>query len=145
MPLPPFDRQGELPEGIHQAMMDEVITRFGTGTAQRELLMSYLLRIYTLVSATGKLERFIIFGSYVTAKADPNDVDVFLVMAEAFNVDEVSGETRVIFAHAQAQSRLRASVFWATRSTSLMHIDALLVGWQTKRDQTRQGIVEVIL
>ena len=98
-----------------------------------------------LVSATGQLERFIIFGSYVTAKADPNDVDVFLVMAEAFNVDEMSGDTRVIFSHAQAQSRLRASVFWATRSTSITNVDALLVGWQTKRDQTRRGIVEVII
>jgi hypothetical protein len=145
MPLPPFDAQGELPEGIYQATMDEVITRFGTGTAQRELLVSYLLRIYALIRATGKLERFIIFGSYVTAKADPNDVDVFLVMAEAFNVDEMSGDTRVIFSHTQAQSRLRASVFWATRSTSMMNIDALLVGWQTKRDQTRRGIVEVII
>ena len=93
MPLPPFDTQGELPEGIHQATMDEVMTRFGTGAAQRELLVSYLLRIYVLVSSTGQLERFIIFGSYVTAKADPNDIDVFLVMAEAFNVDET--ETRV--------------------------------------------------
>jgi hypothetical protein len=145
MPLPPFDTQGELPAGIHQATMDEVITRFGTGTAQREFLMSYLLRIYALVSATGQLERFIIFGSYVTAKADPNDVDVFLVMAEAFNVDEMSGDTRVIFSHAHAQSHLRASVFWATRSTSITNVDALLVGWQTKRDQTRRGIVEVII
>ena len=84
--------------------MDEVITRFGTGTAQREFLVSYLLRIYALVSATGQLERFIIFGSYVTAKADPNDVDVFLVMAEAFNVDEMSGDTRVIIlARARAE------------------------------------------
>ena len=145
MPVPPFNTQGELPEGIHHATMDEVIARFGTGTPQRQLLASYLLRIYALVSATGKLERFIIFGSYVTATANPNDVDVFLVMGEAFNVDEVSGETRIIFSHAQAQSRLRASVFWATRSTSMTNIDDLLVGWQTKRDQTRRGIVEVIV
>ena len=145
MPIPPFSTQGELPEGIHQVTMDEGIARFGTGTPQRQLLASYLLRIYALVSATGKLERFIIFGSYVTATANPNDVDVFLVMGEAFHVDEVSGEPRIIFSHAQAQSRLRASVFWATRSTSMTNIDDLLVGWQTKRDQTRRGIVEVII
>jgi hypothetical protein len=144
MPVPLFDTQGELPEGLHQATMDEVIARFGTGTPQRQLLASYLLRIYALVRATGKLERFIIFGSYVTATANPRDVDVFLVMGEAFHVDEVSGETRIIFSHVQAQSHLRASVFWATRSSSMTNIDALLIGWQTKRDQTRRGIVEVI-
>jgi hypothetical protein len=143
MLLPPFDPQGELPEGIHRATMEVVIARFGTGTSQRQLLASYLQRIYALVSATGKLERFIIFGSYVTAKADPNDVDVFLVMVEAFHVDQVSGDTRVIFS--QAQSRLLASIFWATRSTSMANIDDLLVGWQTTRDQTRRGIVEVTI
>lgn len=126
MPLPSFDTPGELPAGIHRATTEAVITRFGTGTSQRQLLASYLQRIYALVRATGKLERFIIFGSYVTAKADPNDVEVFLAMAEAFNVDEVSGETREIFSH--AQSRLLASIFWATRSTSMTNIDDLLVG-----------------
>ena len=145
MPVPPFNTQGELSEGIHQATMDEVIARFGTGTPQRQLLALSVLRIYALVSATGQLERFIIFGSDVTATANPHDVDVFLVMGEAFHVDEVSGDTRLIFSHAQAQIRLRASVFWATRSASMTNLEDLVVGWHTKRDQTRRGIVEVII
>jgi len=125
--------------------MDEVIARFGAGTPQRQAVTASLLRIFNLVKATGKLERFIIFGSYVTAKADPNDVDIFLVMAEDFNVDDQTGETREVFSHAQAQRRFGASVFWVTRGTSLANIDDLVAGWQTKRDQTRRGIVEVIV
>ena len=64
MPLPNFDRQGELPAGVHQATMDEILTRFGSGTPQRQAVTARLLRIYNLLKATGKLERLIIFGSY---------------------------------------------------------------------------------
>jgi hypothetical protein len=121
------------------------MAQFGTGTPQRQAVTASLLRLYNLVKATNHLERFIIFGSYVTTKLAPNDVDLFLVMAEAFDVNDWEEETRAVFAHAQAQSRFRASVFWVTRSTSRTNIESLPTAWQTTRDQTRRGIVEVIV
>jgi hypothetical protein len=145
MPLPSLNDHGELPEGVHQATLDEVIAQFGTGTPQRQAVTARLLRLYHLVKATHHLERFIIFGSYVTTKSVPNDVDIFLIMAEAFDVNDWGEETRAVFAHAQAQSRIGASVFWVTRSTSRPNIESLLTAWQTTRDQTRRGNVEVIV
>ena len=88
MPLPSRNGHGELPEGVHQATLDEVMAQFGTGTPQRQAVTARLLRLYNLVKATNHLERFIIFGSYVTTKPAPNDVDIFLVMAEAFDVND---------------------------------------------------------
>ena len=38
-----------------------------------------LKRVYDLGAATDQLRRFIVFGSFVTTKLEPNDVDVFLV------------------------------------------------------------------
>ena len=35
MPLPNLNHEGELPEGIHSATIDEVIAQFGSGTEQR--------------------------------------------------------------------------------------------------------------
>lgn len=35
MALPEFNEFGDLPEGRHSATLDEVIARFGSGTAQR--------------------------------------------------------------------------------------------------------------
>ena len=35
MPLPSFDEQGDLPVGVHQSTITEVIERFGTHTLQR--------------------------------------------------------------------------------------------------------------
>jgi predicted nucleotidyltransferase len=145
MSLPSLNDHGELPEGVYQATLAKVIAEFGTGTPQRQAVTARLLHLYNLVKATNHLERFIIFGSYVTTKAAPNDVDIFLVMAEAFDVIDWGEETRTVFAHAQAQSRFGASVFWVTRSTSGPNIESLLTAWQTTRDQTRRGIVEVIV
>jgi hypothetical protein len=68
-------------------------------------------------------------------KPTPNNVDILLVMAEAFDVNDWGEEPRAVFAHAQAQSRFGASIFWATRSTSRPNIESLLTAWQTTRDQ----------
>ena len=144
MTLPNPDIKGDLPQGLHQATLEEVIVRFGGNTDARKYLTTYLVRIYNLVNATNSAERFIIFGSYITDKPEPNDIDIFLVMSEAFNIDDYTGETRDIFSHGRAQRIFRASVFWVNKATSLATIDDLIEGWQTKRDQTKRGIVEVI-
>ena len=74
---PGFDGNGDLPVGIYQATLDEVVDHFGVGSLQRRVVAQRLVRIYDLASGTGHLARFIIFGSFITAKPDPNDVDIF--------------------------------------------------------------------
>jgi hypothetical protein len=143
MPMPEFNEIGDLPSGVHRATLREVLDRFGGQTLKRCRASETLAKIYETVSGF-KLERFIIYGSYVTAKPDPQDVDVFLVMAEDFDVDEVSGEARLIFSHGEAQRKLKASIFWVSRASSLAGVEFLIDGWQTKRDQTRRGIIEVV-
>jgi hypothetical protein len=53
-----------------------------------------------------------VFGSYVTNKEEPNDVDVILVMNDDFHPAETAVEVRGLFDHAVAQARYGASVFW---------------------------------
>ena len=81
----------------------------------------------------------------MTAKEAPGDVDVVLVMAEIFRLEEAPRETRVIFSHADANARFGASVFWVRRG---ILPDAQMAGflefWQTRRDGMKRGIVEVI-
>ncbi len=92
---------------------------------------------------TGALARFIVFGSFITDKAAPNDVDIFLVMADRFDVATVAGETRYVFDHMAAHNLLGASVFWIPRAACLGGEDAAVLDWQIKRDGGRRGIVEV--
>ena len=86
MTLPEFNEAGDLPPGVHRAALDEVVRRFGSAQGQRGVCTRRLRHVYALAKRTEWLQRFIIFGSYITAKPDPNDVDVVLVMAETFRL-----------------------------------------------------------
>lgn len=75
MALPDLDNEGFLPPGIHAASLAEIRTRFGSGSAARERQGELLRQI---VEAAGKYEtikRILVWGSFVTAKCEPNDLD----------------------------------------------------------------------
>jgi hypothetical protein len=120
MPLPEFNEQGDLPVGVHQATLDEVLTRFGHGTPQRQVVTAQFVRIYELARATGKLLRFVIFGSYVTVKPASNGIDIILVIRDDFEVAECAEHTQPLFDHLHAQQIFGASVFSVRPSTVLL-------------------------
>jgi uncharacterized protein DUF6932 len=144
VPLPAFTQTGDLPPGIHRATLAEVLARFGTQTPRRRVVGTRLERIYQVAVANGQVARFIVFGSFITAKPEPNDVDVFLLMVDAFEVGSVSGEARLLFDHAAAQAHLGASVFWLRRLAALGGDEAAVEYWGIKRDGGVRGIVEII-
>jgi len=146
MSLPPLNSEGELPEGVHHATMNEGLTQFGGSTPQRQAVTARLQRIYQLASATGKLTRLVIFGSYVTTKPHPNDVDVILVMADDFRLHAYDAETRRLFDHMGAEEEFGASIFWIRPSLLILEtLETFIAHWQITRDGTRRGIVEVRL
>jgi predicted nucleotidyltransferase len=142
--LPAFNVTGDLPEGIHHASLSEILRRFGTGTTQRQSATASLLRIHSLAQATGKLDRMIIFGSYVTERPTPNDVDIILVMRDDFDMRTCDQATQLLFDHRQAARVFGASVFWIRPAMLVTEsLDSFVAHWQIKRDGTRRGIVEV--
>ena len=103
-----------------------------------------MLRIYELACATNKLERFIIFGSYITSKPDPNDVDIVLIMSDDFNWNATVGDTRILFEHDLATVEFNASIFWMRPALLILEtLDEFIEYWQTTRVGTHRGIVEV--
>ena len=141
---PEFNDNGDLPAGIYQATLTEILQHFGTENARRIRLGQRLERIYALVNSTGKVARFIVFGSFVTAKPIPGDIDIFLLMEDSFDADQVSGEAALIFDHEKAQSVLGASIFWIRKLAAINSEQQAVEYWQIKRDNTRRGIVEEI-
>ena len=98
-----------------------------------------------MAQRTGHVQRFIIFGSYVTAKSGPNDVDVVLVMDDAFRLEDCPIEARGLFDHAVAQARYGASIFWMRPGMLIeASIEEFIAYWEVKRDGSRRGIVEVV-
>jgi PAS domain-containing protein len=142
--IPPFNAAGDLSPGVYRATLDDIAQRFGNESSGRRILAERLLRIHLLTRGTGHLARFIIFGSFVTAKPAPNDVDVFILMTDSFNADGLSGETAILFSNPAAQAYFGASVFWLRRAALLGNEGDTIEYWQTKRDGTRRGIIEVI-
>ncbi len=142
--LPPFTDAGDLPPGIHAAGWREIEERFGTGSDGRARGFARLRHVHELTSRTGKLVRFLVFGSFVSAAANPRDVDVALVMAADFKLEDAARESCTVFSHPDAEARFGASVFWVREGmvpADLMQ--EFLETWQTKRDGTKRGILEV--
>jgi len=141
---PNFNDDGDLPPGVHQAALAEIIEHFGEGTPQRHVMARRLEHVYTVAVQTGHLARFIIFGSFVTVKPDPGDIDIFLLMEDTFDAGQLSGEAVLIFDHIAAQNYAGASIFWIRRLAALGGEAATVEHWQLKRDGAKRGIVEVI-
>jgi len=144
MDWPDFDSNGDLPVGVHKSTLTEVVEYFGAGSLQREIIARRLTRIYQLVQTTGQVARFIIFGSFITNKSAPNDVDIFLVMEDTFDSSQLNGEATIIFDHLAAQNREGVSIFWIRRMAAIGGEQAAIEDWQIRRDNRRRGIVEVV-
>ena len=144
MIFPEFDENGDLPVGIYKATLQAVLEHFGQGSLQRQLVASRLGKIYNLAKSTNQLVRFIIYGSFITDKPNPNDVDVFLVMSDDFDKYHFQGDVRRIFEHLESETDIGASIFWMLESSVLVDEKAFIEGWQVKRGgKIRRGIVEV--
>lgn len=142
--LPPFGKDGDLPAGIYRSTVSEMLRRFGKGSRQRVAVGLRLERIYRVATGTGQLARFVVFGSFVSTKREPADVDVFLLMEDTFDLGQQTGETQILFDHAAAQAHFGASVFWLRRLAVLGGEEQTIAGWQIKRDGTRRGIIEIV-
>ena len=101
--------------------------------------------IFVLAQRTEHLARLIVFGSYVTDKLNPNDVDVILVMDDEFRLEHCPIEAKGLFDHATAQARYGASIFWVRPGLLFGEtIEDFVSYWQIKRDGLKRGIVEVV-
>ena len=88
MELPDFQADGYLPPGVHLCDEPEIIQRFGIGNLARRRLG---LRVQTWLAMARAIhaKRFLIDGSFVTAKEEPNDVDAVIWLPENFS-DQVA-------------------------------------------------------
>lgn len=116
-----FHHDGNFPEGIQVATADEVLARFATPSARRQWLGEQWRSLGAIAHSTGQLARVFLWGSFVTSKENPKDLDVWLVMDPGFPVEAVPAQTPVVFDHVEARLRFQADVFW-TKASLDVHI-----------------------
>ncbi len=143
--LPPLAADGVLPPGVHTGPLGEVVARFGAGNPTRLECGWRLQRIIELAKETGHLKRAFLWGSFVTAKSEPADVDLLLVMTAEFRSEQCSPPVRQVFDGAAAQRLLEATILWTREDVPVGLLDSFLDQWQIDRQGRRRGIVEVAL
>jgi hypothetical protein len=87
MPIPNLNEQGLLPPGIYDCALEEIGERFGTfqSTDLRPRLYEKLQAFLQQVRSTNLAISVIVNGSFVTSKADPNDIDLIPVLPSSHN------------------------------------------------------------
>ena len=68
-----FDRNGNLPAGVHRASMEEIEERL-VWNGKRRSLFKGLERASRSLASAG-VRQLLIGGSFVTSKEEPNDID----------------------------------------------------------------------
>ena len=110
--IPDFRPDGYLPEGIHDASEADVTFRFGLSTTRRRRQIFRLRRWLQLARAT-RARRFLLDGSFVTDKAEPNDIDAVVLIADDFGQQVASGLDSAIEFETMLLSRNPEEVFAA--------------------------------
>jgi len=94
---------------------------------------------------TGELRRIFVWGSFVTAKAVPRDLDILLIMDEDFEVERIPVLAQVVFNSVQAKLLFESDVFWARSSIGEDVLRLWLETYQNSRSFRKRGIVELEL
>ena len=83
MPIPALDQQGLLPAGIHDCTLDEIKKAFGSfqQSDRRPRLFARLEMFLSEAKGAQLVASVVVDGSFVTAKPEPNDIDLILELA----------------------------------------------------------------
>ena len=128
--IPEFEKSGNLPKGVYKATLQELKEIFGASTARRKWLIGNLEEIIGLAQSTGNLERVIIWGSFVSNKKLPQDIDLLIIMGELFVIDRVLPKVRKIFNYVEGRLAFNADIFWTKSSIGEKTINLWLETYQ---------------
>jgi hypothetical protein len=90
MPIPKLNEQGFLPAGVWDCTMAEIQRRFGSfqKTDRRVQLFEKLESFIGEARQTGMIKAIIVNGSFISAKPDPNDIDLILVLEKGHDFEK---------------------------------------------------------
>ena len=89
--IPDFDKRSLLPPGIYNATLDDCLARFAVGSDARQQQGELLRLAVEAASQYETIKRVLVWGSFVSDKPAPGDLDyslVFSVLHDEANVRE---------------------------------------------------------
>jgi hypothetical protein len=141
--IPDFREDGYLPEGLHVATEAEAMFRFGSSTPRRRRLILRLRRWLELSRFT-QARRFLVDGSFVTAKEEPHDIDAVVLLADSFSEQFFAGSEAALELEEMLLTRYPEEIFAAEDSRDWE--DWVEFFSRTREsDGRRKGLVEIEL
>lgn len=122
----------------------EVEEQFGTQTERRMELYERFREWLSVAESTGALRRLWLFGSFVTSKPGPGDLDILAQFASDFDLTNVATEQRVWFDHELCRSLHEIDFFLCKEDTPPAVLDLLLETFGRTRSG-EEAMVEVLL
>ena len=143
--IPPFDADGDLPQGLHQTAWTAFRERFCifARSDRRLRLCRQIEQMIEEVQASHIVERILFGGSFVTSKSEPNDFDCIIVLKAETRYEELLPFQRWVADTREASRRYGGDIF-VTRTnqpTLAMYLDFFCMNRRGKR----VGLVEVQL
>ena len=139
--IPEFYDEEYLPGGTHDATWTEVQQRFGFSEGRRRLCerMAHFINV-----ARGCGFRAVyLFGSFVTGKNDPNDIDLMWVYRGGA-YDQMSDRCKDLLNYAKMKQRWKWDMFCCSDAPEV--VADLVSGWTMDKARTkRRGIIRIDL
>lgn len=146
MSQPDLESDGYLPPGIHAASFHQVEECFGVGSEARERQAELLRLLIEAARSYPTIKRVLLWGSFVTDKPEPNDLDYSIVVSVGHPLTQVAPEHRRFFVPSDARR------FYGADANYLVIYDYPLERYIERmdflchrRDKQPCGIVEIHL
>ncbi|MDP8238323.1 MAG: hypothetical protein P9X24_04455 [Candidatus Hatepunaea meridiana] len=117
LPIPDFNKNGELPPGIHQTNLGEIVSRLDTNSPRHELIAKLTFVIKRL--ATIGIKRVYIDGSFITDKIYPKDIDGCWVDNKDIDWDNDSEMDFMLEKPTRMKKRWRIELYKSINLTSI--------------------------
>ena len=137
MTIPPFTKEGFLPPGIHSASLNEILGRFSHASDRRQGLGVLLTEVVNAAGRYATIKRILVWGSFVTDKLEPNDLDYTLVVGAGHEFAKISP------AHARFLLPIEAKKQYGADSGFLVVSDHKLSLFVDRLDFIMHNYVEV--
>jgi hypothetical protein len=116
MPIPKLRKDGWLPVGIHDCTLEEIEKHFGRfkRTDRRIQLFEKLQQLVRDAWQTGFVKEFFIDGSFTSAKDEPGDIDLIIVLDPTTYLDpnnEMTFADELALSHDRLKKRYRFDAF----------------------------------
>ena len=140
--IPEFYDGMYLPDGEHEASWDEVHERFGKPTEARQAL-SRRLKHFLDVAKNCAFIRVYLFGSFISGKEEPGDVD--LMYSSDLDFDSLTQQCRELLNYSVIKAREGWDMFCCSDTPSSSPLGNLLEAWKEDRDKKRRGMIVISL